>query len=364
MTAYVVLLLVAVVLAWFSGKLRGEHKGEALGIRGIGSTPKWNVFDIAIVAWLSLFAGFRDRIGTDYVNYAYLFDGLDPAQAWGSQINNSAHEPGFTVLILLIRSMGFDTRGVFFVVSLITVYLVYSVLRRRSASLSMSILLYVALGSYLDQFNVTRQALAIALCFFGATLLSKRYLWAITFLLMGVSVHYSAAIFVVTILCVWMVRRSFGLASIIVSGMGVAVALSLYLPGTREMISAVDENYADYLSDGRQAGLGYILILCVYIATIAVLLLGGAQKTEPVLVLIVFAGVVMMVIGLQSVVVGRIASFFTIFLALAWPNGLATFKFRILFQFATILMAAGYFYLSLHSYGGLIPYQSILGGRY
>lgn len=356
MAPYVVVLSVVMALVWLSVNSHLLIPASQRTVRSQNSVKPWNVFDVLVILTLALFAAFRGGAGTDTENYYYFFRDLDPHWQWFPQIQESPFEPGFTLLGLSLKTISPETAWFFFVMAAVSVGAVYATLRRRSKSLQLAVFLYLSLGFYFAQFNTSRQSLAVSLCFYAGTLKRRKVIGILIFLV-AVLIHYSAIVFVgICVATTWFDRSSKQTLTISLI-LAVIVVIATSIPRVQQLIGGVSDNYSEYLAEtSSRAGLGYIAIMLLYLAAVVVLILGRQLHLEPWPTSAVMVGLLFLSLGVTSVVLGRLADYFLIFVLLVFPNAIVRFTNRIMFVAAAVLVGAAYMYLSLNSYGDLIPY--------
>ena len=324
---------------------------------------RWTVIDATTIAILVVFAGARVGVGRDWISYSYFYDALDPGSAWAAQVGESPMEPGFTVLSLMLK-LGFENKQAYFTtLSAITIASVYAAVKRFGSNLWLTIFLYLSLGSYLLQFNATREALAVSLCFLAASLRDARR--GVRWLLLGiaVSMHLSALVFVAVFYVARLSRGRPGRSILWPASLVMLVGLLLSQPLLQSWLVSARPGYRNYFDSAvsRSAGVGYVLITVLDGLFVIFLALNGAMKREPFLFGMCLSGVFALLIGLNSVVVGRMADYFTIFFIVALAEEISRNRYRILLEFLTVLGGAAYLFLYLKSYGDLVPYSSVWG---
>lgn len=146
----------------YRGKQLGENRqGFALGIS---------------CAILGFFMAMRDlSVGVDTKYYGYVFSQFRdiPVQEVFSAVTYATEkktwsfdfEPGYRLLNKLLSFLSADPQAITVFNSLVILALVYFLIRRNSSDYMLSIWLYITLGIYQTQMNVTRNAIAILLVY-------------------------------------------------------------------------------------------------------------------------------------------------------------------------------------------------------
>ncbi len=144
-------------------------------------------------------ASCRDfTVGTDTLSFANVFVQVAPLGIKGAINFNSWTEPGFRVLCALIGYFTQDPRWLIVVTSMIIHIGVSVFIYRHSKNVYLSFLLYMMLMLYPYYLNIMRQAIAISVWLIAYDFLKKkRYVWYCLLVLLAMSFHFSAALFLV-----------------------------------------------------------------------------------------------------------------------------------------------------------------------
>ena len=151
-------------------------------------------------------AGLRYNLGVDYFLYVRHYIEFPSIlelsdQNHAAEFLESSYEPGFKLLMLLLRSISHNSQLLFFVASIISTTLLFKALREfeNRKVFFLSLCTYFCAIYLLQEMQALRQALAAGFvyCAFAARLhsLKKAYLW----LLVGCCMHNSALLFLVVI---------------------------------------------------------------------------------------------------------------------------------------------------------------------
>ncbi len=186
MSTYLTIIFFTIIL---SVVMSNQNVGEVISLKQkMIQRDKIIICIIGII--LIFFAGFRYRVGADYLQYAanyefYCISELD----W-------LKEPGIRIIAKLSSFIYSDFSTMFFIMSLITVGLCIWSLIKNTPFWTVSILLYIFLGSWHESFNSVRQSAAAAILFFGHNYIKERKFlkWLIVCLIASVF-HISAIVF-------------------------------------------------------------------------------------------------------------------------------------------------------------------------
>ena len=164
-------------------------------IRGGVEKGKMPAFVLIIFVIMTFVAGFRYRVGTDYLSYRIIFNGyLEEPLAFLLEVD----EPGSFFLAKVAGFFYKDYAAVFFLFAVLTIYYCLHTIGLWANDICFGLLLYMLLGSFHVSFNAVRQCLAVAIVFAGHRYIIDRKL--IKYLLVcGVAMlfHVSAFFMVV-----------------------------------------------------------------------------------------------------------------------------------------------------------------------
>lgn len=151
-------------------------------------------FAIISGAILSLSAGLRYCVGTDYGNYCNMW--WRYINSWKTDIF-TFNEPGFSLLTKAASLVYNNYASMFFVVSILTVFFYVRTLYRYSPAFGSAIAIYILYGEWQHSFNGIKQYLAAAIVFAGYVYLKDRKLFRyIIVVLIASSFHISALVMI------------------------------------------------------------------------------------------------------------------------------------------------------------------------
>lgn len=122
--------------------------------------------DICCIAVFVLFFGFRGFIGDDWLNYYTYFQNcsLDSFSLNIFSFNEGfVYEPGFTLLVLLCKSIFGSYEVLNIVCCVINIVLLYKFFRRYSSNFPLGLMVYICMGGFLMSINLMRNTIAILL---------------------------------------------------------------------------------------------------------------------------------------------------------------------------------------------------------
>ena len=189
-------VVIAIVL-FFSYMAQGNYNASlAEGMEaGIQKNRDIKIFLFIIIATLTIVAGCRYYVGTDYSNYIRIYNDDYSKRTFLELFNFD--EPMFP-LIGKISYLFFDSYfPMFFIASVITICLMlYSTFKETTDFVFVS-LLFIFTGGWTGSFNGVRQYIAIAIVFLGRKYIMERKFWKFL-LVCGIAflAHKSALFFI------------------------------------------------------------------------------------------------------------------------------------------------------------------------
>ena len=317
------------------------------GIHPRTSEKKKKLFLILIFLVLTVVSGIRGyRVGADTPIYVALFNNIDYISA-----SNVRFEPGFIIYAKLLHRLSTNPSILLFTSSAICIGSVCYFIFRYSKSPTISVLLYVLLGSYFSQMNVMRQALAMSISMWGFLLILDeknqygiRRLWSqiasVTFILLAMSFHTPSVVMMIPWVLLfrqgeveeeskltmqYAIARVALLSTIVFLGYSVVMhATTLFFP------KYVSYFYSEWSDSNYNAALFNTLIDIVFFSLWTVSLqkkrLTHLQRFSAIMV---GFSIIFHVLSMRMEIWGRIAGYFSIYTYLIWtPETLSEFKLR------------------------------------
>ena len=139
---------------------------------------------------LALFAGFRYKVGIDYLSYIEIFNEVEGVYV---------REPGRALMISTIKSIGGTAQLYILVMALITEFFAYKTLIKyeKPNFWFLTILFYCISLFYIASFNASREFMAISLCTWNLYNVNKSKIKYFSIVLVaGFGLHFSAFIFI------------------------------------------------------------------------------------------------------------------------------------------------------------------------
>lgn len=222
------------------------------------AASRWLAALFALV--LAVFVGTRFKVGCDYLAYEARFYGLQEGLTWQEILAKA--EPGFYLLSINLRDLGYSHLSVLFTAGLIYVFCLWRFSRVWVNPLAILALTFPVLIVQLGMSGV-RQALAVGFLMLGySAFIRKQWLWVAVWVLVAAQFHASAIILLpLAYLAVRDVSMSRIVGAIVILGPVVA-----WLIGDRaEVYNAryVDQIYGENSSGG--AWFRYVLVLVPFL---------------------------------------------------------------------------------------------------
>lgn len=143
---------------------------------------------ILLVFLLIGISGFRYQVGDDYLNYCNIFN--DP-------LGYQRIEPGFMVLVNLVRSLGFSVQMLFLLCSVIIILpLSYAINKLFPDYFATAFSAYVLCYVFFEGMNTVRQAIAMTIMFVAICkfITNRRFWYFLFYVLFASCFHFSAII--------------------------------------------------------------------------------------------------------------------------------------------------------------------------
>lgn len=162
-----------------------------LSIIGKHNKRTFIILQLFLICFISWFAGFRDSLGQDYLNYvSFLNVGIE-------SFENIYVEPLYHLLVLIVYSTSLS--NVFFFLSMAAISNYFFIKYFYQFEYVFYILfIYLTSGYYFGSFNLVRQVCAAAIFLYSTKYIEKRMFFKYTFMiLLAASIHLSAIFLIV-----------------------------------------------------------------------------------------------------------------------------------------------------------------------
>lgn len=180
----------------------------------IGGGIKYKSFWYRLVlVVLILVAGLRYRVGADSIVYTYDFYHTVPelSKIDFSEIFIQKYEPGFFLLLSLVKTMGLRFYVVNFIQALIVNVLVFKYIKKHSAFPYAVVWLYTLYLYTIFNYEEMRSSISLVFALFGNDyILSKKWIKGIFLYLLGAMFHYSVLIMLIIPFAMFLKMNTFG----------------------------------------------------------------------------------------------------------------------------------------------------------
>lgn len=183
-----------------------------------------HIFLFVIAMLLFLVSGFRGDFTQDYANYHYLFHYMYERIPFGKVLFQE--EQGFVLLNKIVYLFSQRTVAIFLVVSAITVFFYYKVIKKESVNYVVSIIILITFDNYIISFNLMRNILAVAMFLYAAS-----YIWEgkpikYIFWIIFISTMHRSAILMLPMY--WVLRFDYGKRKNLVVTLGLLGLFGLF----------------------------------------------------------------------------------------------------------------------------------------
>ena len=194
MNVYYITLILVCMLCYYAEESDWPEV-DKFNILRIIHTSDTRILYSLVAAVLIFVAGFRYRVGADYMAYYSGYTGF--LNDLLNDIRN-IDEPGYGVLVWIATRFYDDGAAGIFIASFVTISLPLYVIYSHSDNLLLPTLLYIIMGCWDGSFNGVRQYLAAAVLFCGYEALKEKNLSKYCIIvLIAFLFHRSAIVFVI-----------------------------------------------------------------------------------------------------------------------------------------------------------------------
>lgn len=240
-----------------------------------------NIFFYASFMLLVLFGGLRFDTGWDYPGYQYYYEKvpiITDLFTHYTDFSSIYFEPGFKLLMSLLKFIGVNFQGLIFIINLITTWLFFVFINRTGKFLNyknVMVLLYFSTVFLYTNFSVLRQGIAIGIWLLSLNYLNKNNLKYYIFVLIGCLFHYTLLIFFILPVMIYLKPRSKFIILLMVAATLVYILgikwINLLSPLFPDFIQDKLNHYwsSDRFGSTRSLGIGFVekfvfMILILY----------------------------------------------------------------------------------------------------
>lgn len=307
---------------------------------------------------LTLFAGFRRDVGSDYAMYARFFEAVVP-HSFQESLRLVPQEPGFVSVMMFSRMISSDPRFFFCVSSFLAVFPTLLAIRRLSTSPTWSIFLYFFLTYYAISMNSVRQSIAVSLLFLAESFRRQsRLAWA-SLCVLAFFFHSSAliALLAQTLASSWRpTMRSIVFALVI--GGPVLLVLSGH-ETVRDVAGSLNPRYDTYYGEAG-GGIGTLLILLWHVILLLFVMHGLRQDffgSGARFLNYAVLSVLITALAASNWVFARLEPYFGIYFVILIPAAFQGSKSRRPAIVLSVISSLIYFGFHAASFNDLVPYK-------
>lgn len=304
---------------------------------------------------LSLFPGMRSYlVGTDSGAYSKIYRQELPIYNFSFSENS---EYGFQLIRYFILFFTHNYFWLFFITSLIMVFLNLKVLKKLSINYPLSVFFFITLGSYTFIFNGIRQALSMAIFTLAIPyLLQQRFLPYVLIVFLASLFHRSALVMIpIYLLTNLRIGTFYKVAlSFFISLFGSSVVIT-YLAANNpryKIYTKEVDNAGGYLTLGFYTSIALLLYIIKYIKSV-----DSPQFNK--LLMFYTVGVASVIplafLGTDPSGPQRIIYYYTWALSLLLPHALYRLN-HLIFYSAAVVFSIIFFILTTNRFGNLTPY--------
>lgn len=329
----------------------------AVTLGGLPSKRSRLFFFVIVGIQLFLISALRgDTVGTDLENYLPAFETIN-SLIW-SDILLIGWEPGYVLFNKLLGLFLADNYRIFFIATSLFVVIGYlSFICKYSKKSWLSVFLFIALGYYLNSFNIIRQSMAMVIVLHGFIYIKKRRFWKYLLCIMCAMLFHKTAIICLLPYFLYNMRPSIGNFAIML----VVSYLLSFSAGPMLLSYVIDTSFSTYSLDGEaSSGYGmltfllFITLLCIWYSSKR-----GEYNLENQLLILACC---LQFFSIQFSLFSRIVVYFSIILIVLIPNlivEIKSLKYRLFIEACVVAVAILYFYMIVLSkdLSGVVPYE-------
>lgn len=313
MNVYIITLFVASFFALVAQNNKTRLKNNNCGSKTI---LKYQLF-VAFTAIVLIFvAGFRYRVGADYMNYALGYEQVK-VTFWDSL--KTFDEPGYKFLTIIGSWFYDDYASMFFTIALFTIGLNIRTISKYSDDFYFAILLYILIGAWHGSFGAMRQYAASAILFAGHHYIYEKKFWH--FLLTVVFAflfHRTAIVFVV----VYFIAKDYISIKSVFWMIIIGITAALSLDKVFEIMSyfkGTDQTEYAYMT----TDVNPLRILMAFLPLLLIFLISKKDRNKPEVAFYInmlIINAIFMLVTSSSAYLARIGIYTDIYATIAFPK--------------------------------------------
>lgn len=324
---------------------------------------KWNVTDFIFLTTMIVFSAVRYGIGTDY----FLYEGIFENSAYNlDTLATNRTGIGFSYLCNLFNRMGLSYQALIAIIACITLTCFYIFFKKNSKNPGKALLFYISLGFYTSSFNGFRQMLSLSLLLLAFSFYQdKKNIKCIVFSIISFLIHSSSLFGIILYFIIYSFKNK-KINFFIVYPIG--IILSLFYNTIFSSVINLFDQYAGYLTYESSPGIGTYLIILFYFCVTVFLIIYNKKKilnysnNTNYMINLLILGNLIMLFQVKNWLFTRIAIYCTIFVPILLSEYYEASKIKnnkgVSLAFYIVMFI--YFIIYTISFGGVVPYKSIL----
>lgn len=339
-----------------------QNKNE--GIRTDKYKTKIGLEIIILGCILFLFRVLRnDTVGGDLATYKALFYYVGRSSWAECMFVNPGYEKGFLLLNKLLYTVYPSFRILIVFTAIIYTVSLVRFIHKYSCEPWLSIYIYIAMYFLGATFNNERQAIAIAILFWGFDCIEKKKFWKFLFYVMlATTIHMTSIVFIVLYFVVY-IKIDFKYWTV-----AAVSAVVIYTYGEKIIEYLINNYYTKYQGVDLKAGGGYsyLFLLSFFVCMYFILYRKEFTKdnSKVIFVHMMVISVVLQTLSLRMGFFVRLVNLFASSMIIYLPDLFMKFtdKSRHIIKAILCLVVAGWFIYSLsHDSLGVVPYTLMRG---
>lgn len=251
-------------------------------------------------------------------------------------------------------------------ISICTILIVYSVIKKESKALEISLFLFVTLGFYTKSFNIMKQMLAVAVTFYGARFITERKLCKYVITIFIASLFHKTALIMIPFY--WLSDLKISKGTSIITFFSIILSLLLF----NKIFNFVTLNIDQYqvyntYTLGIESGIGTVLNI-LFFGILVLFLLFNYEKMLKVdennkyFINMCSFSLPILILSLKNTLFFRIALYPLIYIILPLVNIDKVFSdsSRRFFNLCFYVLVSFFYFLTVYGFGGVYPYKWIL----
>lgn len=305
--------------------------------------------------FLWIISAFRYNVGTDFFYYYTYINRIE-----NIQVNDN--EYGTYLLGQLVAL--FTNEGQIFiaVTSFIIIFLIFKTIYKESSHPELSILLFLGLGYYFTSLNILQQYIALSIVFYSVRyLFEKKTIYFVVAIVVASLFHFSAIIGILYLFIVKIYKKNFLSNIFIVAGFFIVIIfyesiIPLLIPNQYSMYQSTN-----FVNEGANIAFFIIYLLITLVIYFFRKELTAINNKNEYYLVFILIGTGFTLLGTQSLIIMRVADYFTIFTILILPDLIKIVKDvnmkAVLYLSLLSLSLCGIFIFLKRNLGEVVPYN-------